>query len=171
MANEQVFVYAATYATPDDAQADYEIVKQLHRDRVIGTYDAAVITKGADGKVHVGLHELPTQYGAWSGLAVGALVGLFFPPYLIWEAAWGAVLGGLVGHLWKGLARSDMKEIGDMLTKGAAALVVVGDSRLREALQRELKRATQQVEKEITGDARAFNQALTSAMKELTKSA
>ena len=72
--NKSAFLYIASYATDDDARADYEAVKQLHREGVIGTYDAAIITKDATGKVHVTKHEKPTQHGAWTGLAVGAVI-------------------------------------------------------------------------------------------------
>src|SRR5579859_674512 len=33
-----VFVFVATYASVDDARQDYEAVKELHRQGVIGTY-------------------------------------------------------------------------------------------------------------------------------------
>ena len=99
--NETVVVYVASYASLDDANADYAAVKQLYRDGVIGVYDAAVVSKDADGRVKIDATEKPTQYGALSGLAVGALVGIFFPPYLVWELATGAVIGSLIGHFWR----------------------------------------------------------------------
>jgi uncharacterized membrane protein len=49
MSDNPVFVYAAAYDSVDDAQADLEDLKQLHRDDVVGTYDAAVITKNEEG--------------------------------------------------------------------------------------------------------------------------
>ena len=54
-------------------------MKELHSLGVIGTHDAAVITKDADGKVKVSKHEKPTDHGAWTGVAVGAVVGILFP--------------------------------------------------------------------------------------------
>ena len=41
--------------TPTQASAriDYEIVKELHADGAVGSYDASVVTKDPDGKVHV----------------------------------------------------------------------------------------------------------------------
>jgi hypothetical protein len=51
-------------------------VFDLHAAGAIGTFDSAVIRKEADGKVRVTKTEKPTQHGAWTGAAVGALVGI-----------------------------------------------------------------------------------------------
>jgi len=104
--------------------------------------------------------EMPTQYGAWGGLAVGALVGIFFPPYLVWELAAGAVAGSLIGHFWAGMSRSDLKEIGDSLQASTASLIVIGRSRLQEALASATKHAVKQLEKEMSTDVKAFKKAL-----------
>ena len=80
MSDKPVFLYLGQYDDPAAAKDDLEIVRQLHNDGVIGTYDAAVATKEADGKVKIHKHEKPTQHGAWTGVAVGAVVGVIFPP-------------------------------------------------------------------------------------------
>jgi hypothetical protein len=41
----------------------------LHEDKLVGTYDVPLITKGTDGKAHVEKHENPTQHGALGGIA------------------------------------------------------------------------------------------------------
>ena len=169
--NKTVFVYVANYATPKDAIVDYENVKQLYFDGVIGVYDAAVISKDATGQVKIHRTEMPTQYGAWGGLAVGALVGIFFPPYLVWELAAGAVAGSLIGHFWAGLSRSDLKEIGDSLQSSSAALIVIGRSRLQEALASATRHAVKQFEKELITDVDTFNKALTTAVDQTLKAA
>ena len=110
--------------------------------------------------------EKPTQYGAWTGLAVGVLVGLFFPPYLLWEAAVGASAGALIGHFWRGLSRSDMKQIGDTLQESTAALIVIGQSKLQEALRDATKHAVKQLEKELDTDAESFDKDLTEAVNQ-----
>ena len=174
MADKQdktIFIYVASYATPKDAIVDYENVKQLYFDGVIGVYDAAVISKDAAGQVKIHRTEMPTQYGAWGGLAVGALVGIFFPPYLVWELAAGAVAGSLIGHFWAGMSRSDLKEIGDSLQASTASLIVVGRSRLMEALASATKHAIKQFEKEMSTDVKAFDKALKEAINESAKAA
>ena len=74
---------AAQYDNVDDALADYRTVHAIYTDLdIIDTYDAAVISKNADGKVSiVKKHEQPTRDGTvkglYVGLAVGALVAVF----------------------------------------------------------------------------------------------
>ena len=169
--NKTIVVYVASYAKLDDAKEDYQAVKQLHRDGLLGAYDAAVVSKDAAGNVKIHTTEKPTEYGALSGLAVGALVGIFFPPYLVWELAAGAVLGTLIGHFWAGMSHSDLKQIGDALQANTATLIVIGRSKLRETLAKAVKHAVRDFEKEVTTDADAFNQALTEAINKTLKDA
>jgi hypothetical protein len=53
MSDNPVFLYAAAYNSIDDAEADFDAVLDLHAVGAIGTFDAAVIEKSDDGKVHV----------------------------------------------------------------------------------------------------------------------
>ena len=129
-----------------------------------------MISRDADGKVHVEKHEKPTQHGAWGGIAVGALVGVVFPPSIIGAAAVGGVVGGVGGHLRKGMSRGDMKELGELLESGQAALVVIGESRVEEELDKALTRAEKSVEKELEADSREFKRELEEAEKEAAAS-
>ena len=111
MTDEPVFLFIATYADPAGADEDYAAIKELHHDKVIGTYDIALVTKGENGKVHVKKHEKPTQHGAWGGVAVGAVLGLLFPPGILIGAAAGGLIGGadrplLARHVAQGRARA-----------------------------------------------------------------
>ena len=149
-----VFVYGAVYANRDDADADYDTLLDLHSADLIGTYDVALVRKDDDGKVHVTKHEKPTQHGAWTGAAVGALVGIVFPPAILGSALVGAAAGGGIGHAMGGMSRSDAKELGDYLDTGQAALVVIGESRLQEQLDKALTHAEKTQEKEINADGK-----------------
>jgi uncharacterized membrane protein len=114
MSDRPVFIYAATYADRADALADYDSLVDLHEAKLVGTYDVAIIARDADGKIHVEKHEKPTQHGAWGGIAVGALVGILFPPSVIGAAAVGGLVGGVGGHLRKGISRGDDNERGQL---------------------------------------------------------
>ncbi|TMM19631.1 MAG: DUF1269 domain-containing protein [Actinobacteria bacterium] len=164
MADEPVFLYVARYSSEDEAREDYQLLVDLHAAGVVGTYDAAVVTKD-DHKVHVHKHEKPTQHGAWTGVAVGAVVGIIFPPSIIGTAAVAGVAGGLIGHFWGGLSRGDVKALGDFLDEGQAALLVIGKSKLQEVLDRELKRATKSMQREIKADRRHVEAALEDSRK------
>jgi uncharacterized membrane protein len=166
MSDRPVFIYAATYADREDALADYDGLLELHAAKLVGTYDVALIARDADGKVHVAKHEKPTQHGAWGGIAVGAAIGILFPPSIIGAAAVGGVVGGLGGHLRRGISRGDAKELGELLEGGEAALIVIGESRVEEQLDKALTRAAKTIEKEIDADSKEFRRELEQAEKE-----
>ena len=154
MSDDPVFVYAAVYADRDAANTDYDTLLELHSAELVGSYDVALVYKDDGGKVHVTKHEKPTQHGAWTGAAVGALVGIIFPPSIIAAAAVGAVAGGGIGHVMGGMSRGDAKELGDYLDSGQAALVVIGKSRVQEQLDKALTHAEKSQEQEIQADGK-----------------
>jgi uncharacterized membrane protein len=156
-----VFVFEGAYRNVEDAQFDYNLVKELHVRGAIDTYDAAVVNKDRDGTVHVSKHEKPTQKGAWTGALAGAVVGVLFPPSIIGMAAAGGAMGGLIGHVWSGMSRSDLKELGDVLDSGTAALVVVGKSSLADKLAKATAKAQKTIEKKMETDEKNFNKELT----------
>jgi uncharacterized membrane protein len=166
MSDKPVFIYAATYGDSQAAYADYDSLLDLHSAHLVGTYDAAMITKDHDGKVHVVKHEKPTQHGAWGGIAVGAVVGILFPPSVLAAAAVGGVVGGVGGHLRRGIARGDARELGELLDEGEAALIVIGESRVQEQLDKALTRAEKSIEKEIDADGEEFRRELEEAGRE-----
>src|SRR5271165_1687678 len=84
--SDSVFIFIGTYPSELAAQDDYAIVKDLHTAGAVGTYDAAVVTKDLNGKVHVNKDEMATCHGGWGGAAVGAVVGILFPPSIIGAA-------------------------------------------------------------------------------------
>ena len=46
-------MYAGVYERLSDAKVDLEALKELHRQHVVGTFDAAVITKDERRKVKI----------------------------------------------------------------------------------------------------------------------
>jgi uncharacterized membrane protein len=90
MSDNPMFLYAGEYESVEDAKADLDVLMELHRENVVGTYDAAVVTKNEEGKVKiVDKTEKPTQHGGWAGMAVGAAMGLIFPPGILVGGCWG----------------------------------------------------------------------------------
>jgi uncharacterized membrane protein len=166
MADDHVFIFLATYDTEADAKLDYDAVKELHSAGVVGTYDAAVITKDAEGKVKVHKHEKPTQHGAWTGVAVGAVVGILFPPGLLIDIALGGLAGGVIGHLWNGMSRKDVMELGELMDDSSAALLIVGKSKLDKALEKAVTRANKVIEKEVEADMKELDKEVKAAEKD-----
>jgi len=75
----------------------------------------------------------------------------------------GGVAGGVGGHLRKGMSRGDTKELGELLEGGQAALIVIGESRVEEQLDKVLTRAEKSLEKEIDADSKEFKRELEAA--------
>ena len=119
-----------------------------------------------DGKVRVSKTEKPTQHGAWTGAGVGALVGIIFPPAILGSAIVGAGAGGLIGHLRKGISRDDLKDLGDELEAGTAAVIVIGESKIEEQLQKAVARSNKLIEKQIDADADELEREIEAAAKE-----
>jgi uncharacterized membrane protein len=166
MSDKPVFLYAAVYDDIADAEADYEAVFDLHAAGAIGTFDSAVIRKEEDGKVRVTKTEKPTQHGAWTGAGVGAVVGLIFPPSLIGSAIVGAGAGSLIGHFSRGIPRGDLKDLGDELERGTAAVVVIGESKLEEQLEKAMTRADKLIAQEVDADAEELRREIDAAARE-----
>ena len=97
-------VYAAAYADLAQALADLDAIEQLHRDEVIGSYDAAVIDK-ENGKPHI-------------------VKRMDRPRIRIIPEAFGAGT----------LPRKELHEAAEELTAGEAGLIAVGDPTIEKAV-------------------------------------
>ena len=160
MALDTFTLIASQYALEEDALADYDNVRSAYVDLgIIDTYDAAVITKRADGKVEIVRRvEEPTRQGAIGGLAVGLAVGALvalFPAVALGAGlaiggASGAALGATAGHVAAGMSRSDLKDLGELLDSGTSGLIVIAatdvEARVESAIQRGKDIAKKQVQ-------------------------
>jgi uncharacterized membrane protein len=160
---DTLMVYVGVYGNVDDAKADYEFVKDLHREAgLIDAYDAAVIERRDNGKTKiVAKHETPTRVGGvlggGIGLATGVVVALF--PFaaiggglIAATTGGGAILGAVAGHAAAGMSRHDLKELGEALDTGEAGLVVVAVSDMGAKVERAMKRAAKVEQKELKAD-------------------
>lgn len=164
---DTTFIYVATYPNEGVARDDYEVVKGLHASGLVGSYDAAVITKDAAGKIHENKDETATRHGAWWGVAAGAAVGLIFPPSILGAAAAGGVIGGVSGHLSRGMSRSRAKQLGDFIDPGQAGLIVVGESKVEQAVQQAVTRAEKETAEELGVSPKDIDQTLQRAVEEM----
>jgi uncharacterized membrane protein len=81
---------------------------------------------------------------------VGVTAALF-PPLGIGIATAsgaGAVIGGVAGHVSKGMSRGDLKDLGEALDEGQAGLVVVYAFNLAEQVGATIKAANRVVSRE-----------------------
>jgi uncharacterized membrane protein len=161
------FVLVATYPDEAAAREDYQVVKNAHAAGLVGSYDAAVVTKDPSGKVHANKDETATRHGAWWGIAAGAAVGVIFPPSILATAAAGGVIGGVSGHLARGMSRSEARELGDFIDPGQAGLIVVGEDKVADAVKEAVTRAEKQTAKELDVDPKDVDRALQEAVSEM----
>jgi uncharacterized membrane protein len=167
MAVDTLIAYAGVYDGVADAEADYEVVKQLHTEaNLIDAYDAAVVERRDGGKTKiVKKHETPTRAGGVLGGGIGLATGLvvvLFPfaavggGLLAGTTAGGAILGAVAGHAAAGMSRHDLKELGEHLDTGQAALVVVAVSDMGAKVEQAMKRARKLEQKQLKADAAAI---------------
>jgi len=150
MADQILTMYLGIYADEAGAQTDYELLKGLHKAEEIGTYDAAVVIRGADGKVKVHRHDKSEEHGIWGGLVAGGMVGLIFPPSIIVTGIVGAAAGGLIGHhLRKGMTHSQLDQLGDEIEPGQCALVIISVDPLDRFLSALFEHAERHLTREI----------------------
>ncbi len=133
---------------------------------LIDAYDAAVVERRADGKVKiVKKHETPTRVGGVLGGGVGLATGLviaLFPAaaigggLLLVTGGGGALLGSLAGHAVGGMSRTDLRDLGELLDKGQAGLVVVAVSDMQAKVEVGMKRAQKLESKQMTVDSEAL---------------
>lgn len=164
---DSTFIYVATYPDEGVARDDYEVVKGLHASGLVGSYDAAVITKDTRGKIHENKDETATRHGAWWGVAAGAAVGLIFPPSVLGAAAVGGVIGGVSGHLSRGMSRSRAKQLGEFIDPGQAGLIVVGESKVEQAIQQAVTRAEKETAEDLDVSPKDIDRTLERAVGEM----
>jgi uncharacterized membrane protein len=163
MAIDTLIAYVGVYDSVEEAEADYQLVKDLHTDAdLIDAYDAAVVERRGGKTKIVKKHETPTRaggvLGGGVGLATGLVVALF--PFaavggglLAGTAAGGAILGAVAGHAAAGMSRDDLKQLGEHLDAGQAGLVVVAVSDMGAKVERAMERASKLEQKRIEADA------------------
>jgi uncharacterized membrane protein len=153
-----MFFFTGVYENVADAERDYDAIKKLHEDGEIGSYDAAVLSKDADGEVQVHKDEKPTRHAGWVGAAAGAGVAILFPATLaVVLAGGGAGVGAWFGHMAHGMKRHEAEEMATMLERGRAGLVVVGvdesAARVEEATSGSVSHITRHLEGSSFTDA------------------
>jgi uncharacterized membrane protein len=134
--NEPMVLYAASYESTSAALTALDDVEQLHRDQMIGKYDAAVIDK-EDGKPRIvkrmdrpGVRVIPEWFG-----------------------------GGT-------LPRKDLREAAEELTADRAGLVVVGEPTIEKALDKALTGAAKVVKHTVNATTDEITSELQEALKD-----
>jgi hypothetical protein len=136
MADKPMVVYAASYESVSAALTALDDIEQLHKDKMIGTYDAAVIDK-EDGKPHIvkrmdrpGVRVIPEWFG-----------------------------GGT-------LPRKELHEAAEELTANQAGLITVGEPTIEKAVDKALTGAASVVKRTVDATADEITSELQEALKD-----
>jgi uncharacterized membrane protein len=160
MNDETLEVLIAVYLIPDLAQQDFGAFVKLAEGKAISTEGVVLVTKDADGEVHV--EETGDHLGR-KGLAVGGgvglVVGLFAPPLLAATAV-GAALGGLGGKFARKRMEAGIGEkMDDALPPGSAGIIAIYDHQyaevVDETLANAIRKSTAQIDKASAKELKA----------------
>ncbi|TVZ06603.1 hypothetical protein EAS64_04230 [Trebonia kvetii] len=128
-------VYAAAYGNVTQALAGLDAIEQLHKDEVIGSYDAAVIDK-EDGKPHIvkrmdrpRARIIPELFGAGT------------------------------------LPRKELHEAAEALTANKAGLIAVGDPTIEKAVDNAISDADTVTKRFVEADTDEIASELREALK------
>ena len=72
----------------------------------------------------------------------------------------------MIGHLRGGVSRDDLKDLGDELEAGNAAVIVLGESKIEEQLEKAVTRSNKLIEKQVDADADELKREIDAAAKE-----
>jgi arylsulfatase len=158
--NQKLDVLIAVYLIPDLAQKDFDAYVTLAGDEAITTDGVALVTKDADGEVHVeetGDHL--GRKGAKVGGGAGLVVGLFAPPLLAATAV-GAAAGALAGRFARHRARAGIGDkMDDALPPGSAGIIAIyehdGADAVAGALTNAIRTSTAQIDKASAEELKA----------------
>jgi hypothetical protein len=133
--NKPMVLYAASYESTSAALTALDDIEQLHKDEMIGKYDAAVIDK-ENGKPHIikrmdrpGIRVVPEWFG-----------------------------GGT-------LPRKELHDAAEELTANQAGLIVVGEPTIEEALDKALTGAAGVVKQAVDATTDEITSELQEALK------
>ena len=170
MANDTLVVIANQYDREEDALADFEDLRKLYDREEIGeAFDAAVLTRKANGKVDIVKREVgQTRHragmGLGTGLAVGAALALFpaisLAGALVAGGTAGASAGAVAGHMVNGMSRSELKDLGEVLDNGTSGLVVVVATNVESRVEAATTRAKHQAKAHLQADVDAMKKEL-----------
>jgi hypothetical protein len=132
---KQLVIYAAAYETVEAALGDLDNIEMLHKDEMIGQYDAAVVDK-ENGKLHVAkrmdrphVRVIPEWFG-----------------------------GGT-------LPRKELHEAAEQLTANQAGLIAVGEPTIEQAVDKALTRAAKVVKRTVEATTDEITSELQEALK------
>jgi uncharacterized membrane protein len=130
---------AIAYPDAETAEKVRAELVQATKEKIVELQDAVVVEHQADGKIKLHQAVSTTGAGAAGGAMWGGLIGLLFLAPLFGMAV-GAASGAIAGKATDvGVDDNFMKQLGEKLEPGAAALIALGRSEARDKLLDRIK--------------------------------
>ena len=130
---------AIAYPDTETAEKVRAELIQATKEKLVELQDAVVVEHQADGKIKLHQAVNTTASGAAGGAMWGGLIGLLFLAPLVGMAV-GAASGALGGKATDlGVNDDFLKQLGDRLEPGAAALIALGRSDAPDKLLERLR--------------------------------
>jgi uncharacterized membrane protein len=144
---------AVAYPDVDTAEAVRAELVEATKEHLLTLEDAVVVVHEPGGKVKLNQAMSPTATGAAGGAVWGGLIGLLFLAPVVGMAV-GAASGALGGKMADvGVDDKFMKTLGEKLTPGTAALVVLSQSSAPEkVLERISKYGGEVIQSSLSDD-------------------
>lgn len=141
---QDLYLFMAVFDGEDAATPVAKAIAGAAKEDKVHIDGLAAVHRDQHGRVH--LHEIGDitgSQGAVRGAAVGAVLGLIFPPSILGTAILGGVVGAVVAKFHdKGFSTGDLHAVGESLGKGQSAVLFVGDDSAEVSLSDELKEAS-----------------------------
>lgn len=148
------FLYIAAYADPDAAQADWDDIKELAKDKTIAVDGLVLVSRDYDGKIHEKDNAHTVGVGTAIGAAGGLLVGLIFPPAMLAAGAVGAGVGAGFGGLVSHSEKKEIKgEVADDVPPGSSAIVALFEEGSAAAIEKALPKADKVSKHDVDKDS------------------
>jgi uncharacterized membrane protein len=145
-----VDLYIAAYDDPNAAKDDWDAIKDLAHEGTIKVDGLVLVSRRADGKIHVDDNLNATAKGAKWGAVGGLVLGAIFPPSLLAGAAVGAGVGAgtgaLVSHGDKQAIKADVE---DTLPVNTSGIVAVFEEQWADDIADSFSKASNVTKKEL----------------------
>ena len=130
---------AIAYPDAETAEKVRAELVQATKEKLVDLQDAVVVEHQADGKIKLHQAVNTTGAGAAGGAMWGGLIGLLFLAPLLGMTV-GAASGAIGGKMADvGVSDDFLRELGDRLQPGAAALIALGSTDARDKVIERVK--------------------------------
>jgi uncharacterized membrane protein len=149
-----VDLYIAAYDDPDAAKDDWDAIKDLAHEGTIKVDGLVLVSRRADGKIHVDDNLHTTAKGATWGAVGGLVLGAIFPPTLLAGALVGAGVGAGTGALISHGDKEEIKaDVEDVLPVNTSGIVAVFEEQWADDIEKSLSKASNVTKKQVDGDS------------------